>query len=74
MSWLQCRDTISCCTLAGSTLACGLQNGEVQVWSLLTRRLLGVTTDHKSPVTCLALVTVQHHMLVSVDTPGLTEE
>eukprot|EP00091_Calanus_sinicus_P000497 TRINITY_DN10418_c0_g1_i1.p1 TRINITY_DN10418_c0_g1~~TRINITY_DN10418_c0_g1_i1.p1 ORF type:complete len:263 (-),score=31.67 TRINITY_DN10418_c0_g1_i1:404-1084(-) len=52
---LRCRDTIQTISLSGHLLACGLQNGEVQLWSLLTYSLLAVVADHGSPVTAVGI-------------------
>ena len=52
---LRCRDTIQTISLSGSLLACGLQNGEVQLWCLLNYSLLGVIVDHGSPVTAISI-------------------
>ena len=52
---LRCRDTIQTISLSRDLLACGLQNGEVQVWSLLTYTLLAVVADHGAPVTAVGI-------------------
>ena len=49
----KCRDTVQSLQLAGELLVCGLQNGEVQVWSLVTRSLDCLAGYHGSAVTAV---------------------
>jgi len=60
---LRCRDTIQCISLSGHLLACGLQNGEVQLWSLLTYSLMAVIADHGAPVTAVAIARLPYDTL-----------
>jgi len=60
---LRCRDTIQTISLSGYLVACGLQNGEVQVWSLLTHSLLAVVADHGSPVTAVGIARLPYDTL-----------
>jgi len=54
-SYIKCRDTVQCSALSGHLLACGLRNGEVQLWNLLNNTLIGVVMDHrKTAVTAIA--------------------
>jgi len=54
-TFLHCRDTVQCLAVQSPLLVCGLHNGEVQLWSLLTNSLISVVADHTTPVTAVAI-------------------
>ena len=58
---LSCRDTVQCVAVSGPWVVCGLQNGEAQLWSLLTRSLAGpgVVARHGAPVTAVGVAAVE---------------
>ena len=56
---MSCRDTVQCVAVSGPWVVCGLQNGEAQLWSLLTGSLVGVVARHGAPVTAVGVASVE---------------
>ena len=55
---VRCRDTVQSLHLSGDLLVCGLQNGEVQVWSLVRKCLDCLAGYHGTAVTAVALASL----------------
>ena len=62
---VKCRDTVQSLALSGQTLVCGLQNGEVQVWSLTSRSLDCVAGYHGTAVTAVAVSDTRPAVILS---------
>ena len=64
---VKCRDTVQSLHLTGDQMVCGLQNGEVQVWSLVTRSLDCLAGYHGSAVTAVSVASLSsspHQVIV----------
>ena len=55
---VKCRDTVQSLHLSGDLLVCGLQNGEVQVWSLVRKCLDCLAGFHGTAVTAVAVASL----------------